>query len=377
MNKIVIVHFQQIEKYPPVMNIINSISLLEKIYCKVYTINNSYNNWFVSEKVTINRVGANNNNSILRYWCYFKFNVITFFSLLINYPKVIVAFETYSILPIYFYKKLFSKTNVYIHYHEYTSLQEIKNSSLYFKVLHILEKKLFCTCNYISHTNEDRVELFLKDFPFVKESKMIVSPNIPPSQWYEFSKRNKKENTSEITRLVHVGALSLETMHVEKIVEWVIAQKGFFTLDFYTDNITDDARKFIEGLQNNYIQLHDSINYFDLPKVLIHYDIGLTLYNGHIPNYVFNVPNKVLEYLACGLGVWYPNELISTRKFIKEYRINGCSGIDFQTKETINFNLTEDLKNYNANEKFVALLFAPNELLKIISSHLSKLISAH
>jgi hypothetical protein len=218
------------------------------------------------------------------------------------------------VLPIYLYKKLFSKIKVHIHYHEYTSPEEIKNNSLYFKGLHALEKKLFLSCDSISHTNEDRVELFLKDYSFVKKAKMIVSPNFPPSNWYEFSQRNKKINSSTITRLVHIGALSLETMYVKKMVEWVTAQNGLFTLDFYSDNITDDTRKFIEGLQNNHIQLHDSINYFELPKVLIHYDIGLTLYNGFIPNHIYSVPNKVLEYLACGLEVWYSKDLLSTDK---------------------------------------------------------------
>jgi hypothetical protein len=264
------------------------------------------------------------------------------------------------------YKILVPKAKVHIHNHEYTSPKEIKNSSLYFKELHALEKKLFITCESISHTNEDRMELFLMDYSFINPSKGIIAPNYPPSNWYDFAKSNKKENTTGITRLVHVGALSLETMYVEKMVEWVINQKGLFTLDFYTDNITNDARKYIERLQNKHIQLNDSINYFELPKVLIHYDIGLTLYNGHIPNYVFNVPNKVLEYLACGLEVWYPNELISTQKFIKEYRINGCRNIDFQTKETINLKIIKDLKIYNTSENLVTLLNAPNELLKLV-----------
>jgi hypothetical protein len=40
-----------------------------------------------------------------------------------------------------------------------------------------------------------------------------------------------------------------------------------------------------------------------LPEELIKHDIGLVLYKGHIPNYVYNVPNKVFEYLDCGLSV--------------------------------------------------------------------------
>jgi hypothetical protein len=369
LNKVAIIHYQPLEKYPPAMNFINAIGKMNFVKCKVFTtiINNSA--WFSEKKTAIHRFSIQHTTSLGRYWGYLKFNYKCFLQLLVYKPSVVFVFETYSVFPTYLYKILAPKSKVHIHYHEYTSPQEIKNSSFYFKVLHAIEKRLFRTCESISHTNEDRVELFLKDYSFVEESKMIVAPNMPPSNWDEFSKIHKKENTSGITRLVHVGALSLETMYVEKMVNWVIAQKGLFALDFYTDNITDNARKFIEGLQNNHIQLHDSINYFELPKVLIHYDIGLTLYNGHIPNYVYNVPNKVLEYLACGLGVWYPNELISTQKFIEEYKINCCTGINFQTKDTLKIDPAKNLKVYTANQKWVTLLLDPNKLLKIISSH--------
>lgn len=56
------------------------------------------------------------------------------------------------------------------------------------------------------------------------------------------------------------------------------------------------------------------IDYYELPKELIKYDIGLVLYKGHIPNYIYNVPNKVYEYLACGLQVWYSKDLLTTDK---------------------------------------------------------------
>lgn len=347
------------------MNFIHTIGELDSVKNEVFTTFIKNGVWFSKKNTTIHRVSKQQTTSLGRYWGYLKFNFRSFLQLVVFRPSVIFVFETYSIFPAYFYKILSPKTKVHVHYHEYTSPQEIKNSSLYFKGLHALEKKLFRTCNYISHTNEDRVELFLKDYPFVKEAKLVVAPNIPPSCWYEFSQINKKENTSGITKLVHVGALSLETMYVEKMVEWVIAQKGLFTLDFYTDNSTDDARKFIEGLHNNHIQLHDSINYFELPKVLLHYDIGLTLYNGYIPNHVYSVPNKVLEYLACGLGVWYPNELISTKKFIKEYSIKKCKSINFQNNEIVHLNLNENLNFFNINQSFDPLLNSINNVLKL------------
>ena len=370
MDKIAIVHFQPLEKYPPVMNIINNISELENTYCTIYSTNNYRNkNWFSVDKIFINRIGgALKDNSISRYWCYIKFNVFTFFSLLIKNPNVVIGFETYSVLPIILYKKLFSKTKVHIHYHEYTSLQEIKKSSLYFKGLHTLEKKLFSNCESISHTNEDRMQLFLKDYPFINKSKGIIAPNLPPSNWYDFAKSKKKENTTGIVRLVHVGALSLDTMYVKEIVEWVISQKGLFTLDFYSSNCPENSRKFIENLQNNNIKLFNSINYFELPKTLINYDIGITLYNGFSPNHVYSVPNKVIEYLACGIKVWYSKDLINKRKFIDEYKMLGCSSVDFNNLTNLKIDSDLKLNFFNRNDSLELFLNNSNNyLIKLIS----------
>ena len=299
------------------MNVINSICTMENVGCNVYTTHHKNNNWFAANKANIKRVGINKNNTFLRYWCYIQFNTITFFSLLIKQPKIIIAYETYSIVPVYFYKKLFQSCNIFIHYHEYTSKKEIKNASAYFKILHFFEKKLYSNCEFISQTNDDRLQLFLNDYPNIDKNKTFAVPNLPPNNWIEYSKLSKLENNSGIIKLVHVGAIGLDTMYVKEMLDWVKEQKGKYSIDFYTSNISSEAKVVFDTMQNNYVRLLGPINYFELPQVLINYDIGVTIYNGHIPNYIYNVPNKVYEYLACGLEVWYSKDLVSTDKLNK------------------------------------------------------------
>jgi hypothetical protein len=96
---------------------------------------------------------------------------------------------------------------------------------------------------------------------------------------------------------------------------------------------------------------------------LINYDIGVTIYNGHIPNYIYNVPNKILEYLACGLNVWYSSELISTQKFIEEYKIRGCQKMLYSDKNQISIK-TDFVKSFNDNTTFKNLLMEKNTILK-------------
>jgi hypothetical protein len=367
LRKIAIIHFQPLEKYPPVMNFINSIAVEEDLSCVVHSTDNKGGNWFDAKKINIKRVTKQYQNPLLRYWCYIKFNVSAFCRLVFKQPAIVIAFETYSVLPVFLYKFFFKKKMILVHYHEYTSLIEIKTGSLYTKFLNKIEKKMYAMCNYISHTNKERKNFFLNDYPFVDANKMFISPNFPPSNWYEFAKLHKKKNETGVIKLVHVGAISLDTMYTKKIVDWVLSQNGKYSIDFYSNNITTDAKLFLKATDNNYVKLYSEINYYQLPSTLINYDIGLTLYNGHIPNYIYNIPNKVLEYLACGLQVCYSSELISTQNFINDFSIKGCYKLNFNNSIEAQINF-ESIK-FNYNSSYYNLLKNPSPLLLKIASH--------
>lgn len=365
MKKIAVIHFQPLEKYPPVMNVINSIAAMNNVYCTVYTTNNSTTNWYNSNNVKIKRIATQQNSAILRYWCYIKFNIQCFISLLFLRPQLVIPFETYSILPCYLIKKVYTNTKVIIHYHEYTSLPEINKASGYSKFLHKIEAKLFLLCNNISHTNKQRVDLFLKDNPLVDKLKMMINPNYPPASWLNYEIQNKiDKDDNAVVKLVHVGAVSLTTMYIQNIVEWVVAQNGKYTLDFYTDNITSSAADYLKKINHRAIKLLPAINYYKLPQILVNYDVGLTLYNGHIPNYIYNVPNKVLEYLACSLQVWYSSELISTQTFVHENNIANCYKINFKNIE-IN-SVKNNIAVYNKN--YISLVNKESEMINKIKS---------
>src|SRR6202043_3312153 len=93
---------------------------------------------------------------------------------------------------------------------------------------------------------------------------------------------------------------------------WIIQQDGRATWDIYSDNITEDAKVFLKSLNPELVRFQGRVNYFRLPGILRNYHTGVILYNGHIPNYIFNAPNKLFEYWACGLDVWFPEIRKST-----------------------------------------------------------------
>lgn len=213
-----------------------------------------------------------------------------------------------------------------IHYHEFESKAERQSASDYSKFLYFLEKRLFLNAIWVSQTNIDRKQKFQKSYPQLCEKQLRVFPNYPSKNWGETLKNKKTEN-SEIVKFIHVGSLGNKTTYISEFVEWIQMQNGRATLTMVSQNIENFVRDLVD--KNQWITLIENVPYQELPKVINEYHVGVVLYKGHIPNFVYNVPNKVNEYLACGLNVWYSDVLISTQTFAEENPLYPLFSVDF------------------------------------------------
>lgn len=337
-----LIHFQPLELYPPVMNCIRDLEKEKAEMVSIFTTH-SQNNWFCSS-YPIYRLGNSTTSIWVRYWTYLYFNFVSFFFLCYYRPNKVLYYETNSSWPVFWYKKLFPSVHIFIHFHEYISEREKKESSAYYKYLQKKETVLLKKAIWISHTNEERMHFFQQDYPFVRKDQCHILPNYPPTDWAARSQqiRANRQITTD-TRMVYVGALGLDTTYIKEIAAWIEEQKGTYTLDIYSSNIDKAVLDFLYNLKPSYISIHKATPYFELPELLATYHIGLVLYKGHIPNYVYNVPNKVYEYLACGLQVLCSHDLKSTSNFKDKYSIQKISIIDFNDlKNLFNMNWFND-----------------------------------
>lgn len=328
-RKLAIIHFQPVEKYPPVLNFVDCLrkaGQFAAVVCTTHGVNNVWR-FKAPNYVSIFRFGKQALSPIHRYICYGAFNLLSFLKLLLFRPDCVLYYETYSIFPALLYKSLFPKTKLSAHYHEYLTLTEINKSSPYLRWLCKIERNYYKKIDSISHTNKDRLLLFKADYPELGVEKLKVIPNYPPAIWYQSERTENRRIDSK--RVVYVGALSMDTMYTEVFSRWIVDQNGAYTLDIYTDNLAPGISEFLEGMNTSLIRLRKPLPYFELPNVLPNYDIGVVLYNGHIPNYVYNVPNKVIEYYACGLEVWCSKDLLSTAEFKADQKIETIKIVDF------------------------------------------------
>jgi hypothetical protein len=312
-KKIAILHFNIIEKYPPVMNFIfDALDVNPELQILVFTTKNttSYQTpYFPNTKIY--RFGKVSAKPIVRYSSYLYYNLLSSLILLFSKVEHITAFESLSVFPLWIRSKLRPSTKAHLHFHEYLSEPERKASSGHMKFLFKLEDQLLknYTC---SQTNEDRKRLFLEDKPFLQPAQVEVRPNIPPKSWWHKFGQFKKPSSDGKIRLVHVGACDNKTMYVKEVLDWVLSNQDSLELTLISQQLDAETKALILSYNCPTICIKAPVNYYELPQELMKYDVGLVLYKGHIPNYVYNVPNKVHEYLSCGLSVFCDSKLKST-----------------------------------------------------------------
>jgi len=348
MHKIAIIHFSPIELYPPAMNFLNYIGeqMDDQISVRVFSMAPQNQKLFQpsSNLIRTTRIGqANKSSAASRYLNYLKFYSVTTGKLISWKPSAVVYFESLSAFPAIFYKRnVNSGCKLFIHYHEYTSPLEYQNGMLLNRWQHQLEKKIYSVANWVSHTNEDRMNLFTEDNKNVSIPNRFLLPNYPPRNWY---RKQKNSEPGRPVKIVYIGALSLETMFVKEFAEWVSKNKSDITWDIYSSNITDDTRAYLEAQTNSPIRYHEGVDYFSLPQILSSYDVGVVLYKGHIPNYVYNAPNKLFEYLACGLDVWFPVHMKSALPFLTTDTFPQVKAFDFNKLNEIDLPCAVERKN--------------------------------
>lgn len=347
MDDIIILHFNPIELYPPVQNLLYSFTQTSQaVKTKVLTTHTTFTGiknidpkLHSSARIIRLTDSGMNLGFIKRYWSYLFFNAASLIYLMIKRPRTILYYETISSLPAYLYKRFFNqKVGIFIHYHEYTSPGEYNSGMKLNRFFFKREKWLFTKAKWVSHTNDYRMQQFLRDVQPVKITHPHLLPNYPPSSW----SRPPKPFISLPVRAVYIGALSLDTMFLKEFTEWLISQKGNILLDIYSFNITEEAKAYVHSLKSEWIKLMPGVNYSDLPGILKDYSLGIVMYKGHIPNYIYNAPNKLFEYLVSGLDVWFPDLMkgslpyISSGTYPKAVAINFLKLSEYQLNELIN-----------------------------------------
>lgn len=233
-------------------------------------------------------------------------------------PHSVLYVEPQSVLPVFIYTLLARRCRILIHNHEYHDQHQFLRPGMRLvRIYHWLERKfIFPRAEWISQTNEDRIRLFKADFPAIDSEKIHELPNLPPAQWLDTPNTAWADNVKPL-RLVYVGSLSCHDTFIKEITDWIEADStDRCELDVYSYNRTADVDELFDACTCPKIKFYgNGIPYEELPAVLSQYHVGLILYKATTTNYVFNASNKLFEYLALGLDVWFPKQMLGVKPY--------------------------------------------------------------
>jgi hypothetical protein len=306
--KLIIVHFRKIDIYPPIINLTRFLSErgIKTTLYTAYQCDATFNsNVEVINQREISPLG--------KRWISVLYFYLRVFTGLVRTSCDLMYFESLSCPPIWFY--LFcspsSKRRVFAHFHEYFSIEEYAQQSFLERWGRRLESKVFHKYSWISHTNSDRLSFFQKEYPTLSSKNLRVMPNYPPLSWL----RKPELSKTRTTKLIYIGSISFASFYLRELIDWLLSMKGMFSCDFYSLNAKSAEINFINSLPNEIASFKGAVPYDDLPKILPQYQVGIVMYKIASKNMIFNAPNKLFEYLACGLDVWFSNTLLSTYKY--------------------------------------------------------------
>jgi hypothetical protein len=227
----------------------------------------------------------------------------------------IICYESLSSIGLFVSNFLKRKQKVFFHYHEYFSTEEYQNQSYLERLGHRLEKYIQRNACWISHTNNDRLEMWASENPKIKSQILRVLPNYPPEKWIQYNSKISRNDRQ--LKIVHIGSLSLETMYLKEVLA-KFGSNEKFTLDFYSHSFTKEVVNAIKVHSN--CRINGAIEYQDIFRLKGLYDVGLVIYKGLSLNVKYSAPNKIFEYLALDLDVWCSDKLISA----VGYQRNDC-----------------------------------------------------
>jgi hypothetical protein len=357
-KSIVIIHCQPLEIYPPVTNCINFLAKEVGEGYRLHVITSepeSVKTLYANKRVDILRISNSKKargavGTVMRFA---KFTIRALFKLIRLKPAAILYFESHSALPVFAYKRFFNKNaRVFIHYHEYMSPDDYAQPGMRtINFAHSKEKYLFKTAEWISHTNNERMDLFLKDNPSLDKRRCHIMPNYPLREWAFIPDREKK--IGQVCGLVYVGSFgSFEDLYIKEFLTWVKQNAGTIFLDIYSFKVPAHVVAFIEELGAKNIELKGAVNYDSLPSVLTNYNVGVIMYKATSLNVLHSEPNKLFEYLGCGLDVWFPEEMLGCYPYIHEETYPKVIKVNF--KDIDNFDFKSAIKRDGLKERDIA-----------------------
>ena len=252
---------------------------------------------------------------------YANYNLRLFFFLLNKKFDILLANDLDTLLPNFLVSKIKHKPLVYDNHEYYTGVPELANRPMVRGIWKTIERWIFPKLKYVYTVNESIADLFQKEYKIPVQIVRNVPFTIPATQLSKVEMRKHlglpddkfivilQGNGINVDRGAEEAVLAMQ--FVEDVL-LLIAGDG---------DVIEKLKKMIDEKQlSNKVVFKSRMPFDELVSYTRCADLGLTLDKNTNINYRFSLPNKLFDYIQCGVPV-LASDLIEVKKIILKYNI--------------------------------------------------------
>lgn len=250
---------------------------------------------------------------------YAWFNIRLFLKLLFTKTDILWANDLDTLLANYLISKIKNKPLIFDSHEYFTEVPELENNKFAKRIWKKIEEWIVPKLTHLITVNESIANLFYEKY----RKKFLVIRNVPDKKNISPTHSRKDLNIPEDKFIVILQGTGI---NVDRGSEELVDAFRF---------IPDDIHLFIVGngdvipLVKKYVEEHNlSSKVTFIPKqpyqLLVQYtlnaNLGVTLDKDTNINYRFSLPNKIFDYIQCGIPV-LSSPLVELSKIIHQYHV--------------------------------------------------------
>lgn len=250
---------------------------------------------------------------------YASYNLRLFFFLLFRRFDLYISNDLDTLLPNYLVARLRNKPLFYDSHEYFTGVPEIQHRPLVKKVWTGLEKWIFPKLKTVVTVNESIADLYRQEYG--KEIRVVrnISDSYVPEQ-----KKPRKELglPEEAFIMINQGAgINVDRGMEEACAALKYLPQQVVLLIVGNGDAIPGLKKLVEekNLQEQVI-FKPKQPYKELLQYTLNADCGLSLDKPTSPNYRFSLPNKVFDYIKCGIPL-VTSSVVEVKKVVQGYQV--------------------------------------------------------
>ncbi len=259
---------------------------------------------------------------------YANLNLKFFFYLLFNKADLYFSNDLDTLLPNYLVAQLFGKPLIYDSHEYFTGVPEIQNRKLVKQVWTKLEAAIFPKLKHVITVNESIADLYESDYGI----RPLVIRNVASKVLPEIKlSRSALKLPQDAYLIINQGS----GINVDRGMEEMLAALKLLPSNYHFVLVgKGDVLEYLKQKAKEYSLLNrvhfiPSQPYLQMLQYTLNADLGISLDKDTNINYRFSLPNKVFDYIKCGIPLLVSN-LKEPSSLVLRYNIGKITAVDAQ-----------------------------------------------